>query len=178
MCELSVPVVNAISLEPDVSRSFDQFAALVEMAEAMGLQTTVEFAPIMTVKDIPMTLDLLRHVGRPSFRMLVDTLHVARSGATAKDVAALDPKIIGYVQLCDAPREATTAEYLHQASFQRMAPGAGELPLLDVLKALPRDVPIGLEIPMLKEAEAGESLHACLGRCVDGAKKLLARVAA
>ena len=178
LCELGVPAINAISLEPDQARSFDQFAAIVEMAEAAGVDTTVEFAPIMGPRDIPGTLALLRHVNRPSFRMLVDTLHVARSGGTAKDVAALDPKVIGYVQLCDAPAAFTMEQYGNEASFQRMPPGSGELPLFDILKVLPKDVPIGLEIPMLKEAQAGKSLRECLGSCVEGAKKLLARLKA
>jgi hypothetical protein len=47
-----------------------------------------------------------------------------------------------------------------------------------MLKALPRDIPIGLEIPMLNEAQAGESLRACLGRCVEGARNLMARLEA
>ena len=176
ICELGAPRINMISIDPDQTRSFDQFAILVEMAEKRGLESTVEFAPIMMIPDLAAACAAIRHVGRPSFRLLIDTLHVARSGLSAKDLAALDPALIGYIQLCDAPLAFTQDSYIHEASVERMAPGDGELPLLDILAALPRDLVVGLEIPMLKDAQAGVDPHRRVGRCVEAARKLLARL--
>jgi hypothetical protein len=45
-----------------------------------------------------------------------------------------------------------------------------------VLAALPRDLVIGLEVPLRAEAEAGIGPNARLGRCVDAARSLLARL--
>lgn len=66
---------------------------------------------------------------------------------------------------------------MEEAMFERRAPGRGELPLLAVLAALPRDLVIGLEVPLRSEARAGVSPHDRLGRCVDAARDLLARLA-
>ena len=56
----------------------------------------------------------------------------------------------------------------------RKVPGTGEPPLLEILAALPRDLVIGLEVPLRGEAEAGVDPHARLGRCVDAARNMLA----
>lgn len=176
MCELGVRRINMCSIDPDASRSFDQFAALVERAEAAGLETTLEFGPIFSIPDLPTALAALRHVGRSSFRLLIDTLHFARAGLTPKDLAALDPSIIGYAQLCDARLGFTPESYMNEARFERMVPGTGELPLLDIVAALPRDIVLGLEVPMLSKAQAEVDPHERVGRCVEATRNLLARL--
>ncbi|OHV51343.1 hypothetical protein BCD48_10165 [Pseudofrankia sp. BMG5.36] len=54
-----------------------------------------------------------------------------------------------------------------------MVPGTGELPLLDMLTALPPGLVIGLEVPLRSQAEAGIGPRDRLGRCVDAARGLL-----
>jgi sugar phosphate isomerase/epimerase len=174
MVELGVKRINAVSLEPDLNRSFDQFAALAEMAAAAGVETTVEFGPGMTVGDLPTALAAVRHVARRDFRLLVDTMHLARSNSGAADIAALDPDRIGYVQLCDAPLVAKNPSYMDEAMHERMVPGTGELPLLDILVALPRDRVVSLEVPQRALAEAGTTPHARLKPCVEATRALLA----
>jgi sugar phosphate isomerase/epimerase len=174
MCELGVRRINAVSLDPDRARSFDQFALLAEMAAAAGVETTVEFGPGMTIADLPTALALVRHVGRADFRLLIDTMHLVRSGGSAADLAALDPALIGYVQLCDAPLRSRHPTYMEEAMFERMTPATGELPLRDIVAALPRDVIVSLEVPQRSLAEAGIGPHARVGRCVAAARALLA----
>jgi sugar phosphate isomerase/epimerase len=54
------------------------------------------------------------------------------------------------MQLCDAPAERPTniEGLLHQARAERLMPGDGGLDLAGILRAVPDDLPIGLEIPM------------------------------
>lgn len=176
MVELGVQRINNVSMDPDLGRTFDQVAIQVEMAEARGMESTVEFAPGTTIADLPSALALIRHVGKPSFRLLVDTMHLIRSGSTPADLAALDPDLIGYAQLCDVPLTPVIPDYMKEATFERMAPGSGELPLLDILKALSRHVLLGLEVPRYKDAEAGIGPYERLGPCVGGARTLLLRL--
>jgi len=63
-----------------------------EMAGARGMETTVEFAPSLTVGDLDAALAAVRHVARPDFRLLIDTMHLVRAGHTAADLAAIDPR--------------------------------------------------------------------------------------
>lgn len=174
MCELGVKRINAISLEPDLGRTFDEYGVLAEMAAARGLETTTEFAPGLAVADLSTALAAVRHVGRPDFRLLIDTMHLARSGSTPADLAAVPPQLIGYVQLSDATRGPRFDTYMEEAMYERLPPGEGEFPLLDILKALPRDLVIGLEIPQRRLAEAGVGPHERLGACVEAARGLLA----
>jgi hypothetical protein len=58
--------------------------------------------------------------------------------------------------------------------YERMAPGDGELPLAEILGAVPPDVVIGLEIPMRSLAESGVGPAERLRPCVAAARELLA----
>jgi hypothetical protein len=64
--------------------------------------------------------------------------------------------------------------YMQEATFERMVPGEGELPLQDIVDALPPDIVIGLEVPQLSLAEAGVSHFDRVKPCVDAANGLLA----
>jgi sugar phosphate isomerase/epimerase len=176
MCELGVTRINTVSMDPDLVRTFDQFGALAEMAAAAHVEVTVELAPGLPVADLKTALAAVRHVGRPNFRLLIDTMHFVRSGSAAADLAAISPDLIGYIQLCDAPLAPRYATYFEEAMFERMLPGAGELPLLEVLRALPRDLPVGLEVPLRSHAEAGLGPRERLGPVVEGARRLLAQL--
>src|SRR5690606_10864060 len=78
-----------------------------------------------------------------------------RSGAGLSDVVALDPAVIGYVQLCDVPLISSFSDYADEARFERLTPGDGELPLQRFVEILPSGVMVGLELPMRSKAEAG-----------------------
>ena len=176
MAELGAPRVNTISFDRDVSRSTDEIGTLVEMAADAGIETTIESSPGFTPGDLPAALDIISAVGRPDLRLLVDTMHVIRGGATPADLAALDPDTIGYVQLSDVPLTPVGVSYYEEALFNRMVPGRGELPLLEILAAVPRDRVISLEVPNRSQVYAGLSPHERLGPCVAAAESLLAEL--
>ena len=177
MAELGVRRINTLSLDADPDRAIDQFGALVEMAAARGMETTLETSPGFTPEDLPKALQIIGAVGRPDFRLLIDTMHIVRGGSGAADIAAVDPAVIGYVQLSDVPLEPTGEQsYYEEALFDRKVPGTGELPLLDILAAVPTDVVIGLEVPNRGAAQAGVSPHERLGRCVQATRDLLAQL--
>lgn len=177
MAELGVRRINTLSLDADQNRAIDQFGALVEMAAAHGMETTLETSPGFVPADLPTALDMLATVRQPDFRLLIDTMHIVRGGSGAADVTAVDPALIGYVQLSDVPLVPTgELSYYEEALFDRKAPGAGQLPLLDILTAVPTDVVIGLEVPNRSEARAGLGPHERLSRCVDAARNLLAQL--
>jgi sugar phosphate isomerase/epimerase len=172
MQELGVERINTVSMDPDLPRTLDQLAVFAEMAEQRGLLSTIELCPVLTINNVESAVAAVRHVGRSSFNLLLDTMHLGRSGANASDLAALDPALIGYVQLCDALRKPKESNYLKEATFERMVPGEGELPLRDYLAVLPRDVTMSLEVPMQSLAESGVGPEARLLRCVDAARHL------
>jgi sugar phosphate isomerase/epimerase len=178
MAELRIPRINTVSLEPDRARTFDELAVLTDLAADRGIVTSVEPVPGLAIADLPTAMAAVEHVGRDEISLLIDTMHVARSGAGADDLRSLPAERIGHVQLCDVPLRSTKEwNYAEEAMYHRMAPGEGELPLADMLAALPEDRVVGLEVPMLSRAEAGVSAYDRLLPCVDSARALLARAA-
>jgi len=176
LCELGGRRINVASVDPDFGRTVDQFARIAEMAAAFDIETVIEIGP-GPVPDLPAALAAVRHVGRPDFRLLIDTMHFIRSGSGAADLAALEPAMIGYVQLCDVPLASRHATYMEEALHERLVPGTGELPLLDLLAALPRQVVLGLEVPQRSLVEAGVGPRERVARCVAAARGLLAGLA-
>ena len=173
MRDLGVEQLNTMSLDPDEGRALDQFAIFAEMAAERGMASTIEFCPALPVGSLDSALAAIRHVGRADFRLLLDTMHLGRSGASPEKVAALDPALIGYVQLCDAPRQSPL-DYMTEATFERMVPGQGDMPLREYLSVMPKDVTVSLEIPMRSQAEAGVSSIDRLRPCVEAARMLMA----
>jgi sugar phosphate isomerase/epimerase len=175
--EMGVKRINTVSVEPDLGRTVEQFGITVEMAAERGMVSTTEFAPGLTVADLPTALHAIDQVGRPDFRLLIDTMHLIRSGSSPADLAVLAPDMIGYVQLSDVPLAPQFPSYMQEAMTERRAPGQGELPLLEILKIIPRDRVIGLEIPMLSQAKSGVGPLDRLRPAVAAARDLLARLA-
>ena len=173
---LGAPCVNVLTLEPDAGRGLDQLGRFADLAGARGLKATLEFLPGTPAGDLKSGAALVRQVGRPNFSLLVDSLHLFRSGGTAADVAALEPGLVGYIQLCDAPKVSRHAVYADEARYDRLVPGEGDFPLLDFLKALPRDLVVGLETPILAKADAGQGARERLEPAVVATRDLLARL--
>lgn len=173
MQTLGIRRINVVSLDPDLARTFDQLADLTELASGFGIETLIEFVPIFTVADLSTAYDAVRHVGRPDCRIMFDTMHFCRSGSQVSDLAALDLSMIGYIQLCDVPLRPSNEDYMDEAVHQRAAPGDGDLPLRNILRALPRDRVVGLEIPLRAEALAGQGDHERISRCIDAALAIL-----
>jgi sugar phosphate isomerase/epimerase len=172
MAELGAERLNTISFDPDMERSFDQFAKLTEMAAAYGIPTMNEFVPIFTVTDLPTAVRAAKHVGR-GFSIVIDTMHLMRSGSEPKDVAALDPALIGYCQLCDAPRVPTNPDYLDEAMYERMPPGAGDARVAEVLALLPKDTVVSLEIPQRSLVEKGVGHRERLAPLLETTRRML-----
>ncbi len=175
MAELRIPRINTVSLEPDRARTFDELAVLTDLAADRGILTSVEPVPGLAIADLPTAMAAVEHVSRDEISLLIDTMHVARSGAGPDDLRSLPAERIGHVQLCDVPLRSTKKHhYAEEAMYHRMAPGEGELPLAEMLAALPHDCVVGLEVPMRSRAEAGISAYDRLLPCVNSARALLA----
>lgn len=157
MAELGAWRINAISTEPDLPRAHDQFAVLAEMVTLRGMQFIVEFAPPHALGSMEGALTVIEHVGRERCRLMFDSMHFFRSGGKVQDIRELDPGLIGYAQMCDAPMLSPGGSYMQEAMFARMVPGSGEFPLREWIGALPLDCEIGLEVPAMARFQAGMS---------------------
>ena len=174
--ELGAKRVNcgASGDDPDVGRNAERFGALCDVAARHGLGVDLEFMrwrkPIASIGD---AVGVVTRAGRPNGRILVDLLHVVRSGGTAADLARVPAALIGHVQLSDAPlADPPDAAIPTEARERRLPPGEGELPLVELMNALPAGVPLSTEavtrgsLPELSPLESAQRAHR-------GAMKLL-----
>jgi len=176
LCGLGIRLFNAISFERDRQRTLDQFGALADMLASRGAAASLEFAPSSAFRDLAAAREAVRKIGRPNFGVMIDTMHFARSGSSLEELESMAPGEINYVQLCDAPTTGRFETYLEEAMYERMVPGEGELPLKEILARTPRDVVVGLEVPLRSRAQAGVRPRELLQPCVDAAKAMLAEV--
>jgi sugar phosphate isomerase/epimerase len=146
--ELGARRLNVSGDDPDAERVAERFARLCDLAAEVGIGVDLEFMRFRVVGNLPQALDVVTRAGRPNGRLLIDVLHLFRSGGTAQMLAEVPAHMIGSVQLCDAPRsDPTDAHIVDEARQGRLFPGEGELPLLEYLTALPRDLCLSVEVP-------------------------------
>lgn len=178
LAEIGVTLANSVSFDT-MDRSLDQFGRLAEMAKAHGIRLILESCPVLTVRTLAEARHIAETIGNGA-GVLIDTLHVSRTGEAGL-VAQLDPAMIGYVQICDAPAKAPAddAGYMDQAMYERMIPGEGGLPLAQIIDAIPDDVIISVEVPLRGHLQAGMSPGECARLAIEGTRNLLrSRVAA
>jgi sugar phosphate isomerase/epimerase len=135
--------------DPDEARLIASYVAFCDAAAPYGLTADLEFMPWTQVADCKAARRILESADRPNGRILVDSLHAARSATSLADLAALPRKMLSYAQICDAPAEgpSTTEGLIHTARCARFLPGTGGIDLRAMFNALPADLPVSIELP-------------------------------
>ncbi len=167
----SLVAINA--WDPERSRALDNFAALCRIAAEFGMKVNVEFISMGKVRTLEDAVAFITDSGQPNVGVTVDALHLVRTGGTADDMRNVDPKLIGYVQICDGPAGLAREEWNDEGFEQRMVPGGGEFPLADIIAAVPPGVVIGVEVPQRSRREAGVSAAERARMAVAGTRSLL-----
>jgi len=148
---LQARAVLVICNDPEEDRLVERFAAVCEAAGERGLRACLEFmifSSVKTIADAKRVLDRARH---PAGAILVDALHLQRSGGTPADVSAVAPERLPYAQLCDGPFQPILPDSevaLIEARTGRLFPGDGELPLPALVGALPAGASLAVEAPV------------------------------
>ena len=159
--ELGALRLNAICMEGDMAMATDQLGKLAEMAAARGMVFTIEFFPSEGINSFERVLQVVDGIGRDKAKVLLDSMHFFRTGGTLEKLRAAGTDVVGYVQLADAPNTPPGEGYFMDAMFARQVPGEGELPLRELISALPAGMPISLEVPRLADLKAmGGRAHA------------------
>lgn len=136
-----------VSQDPDMAANADRFAALAAFALAHGVQPNLEFLPVLAIKTLPQALDIIAPVAGAG--VLVDLLHLVRSGGSVADLASVPAARLHYAQLCDGLAvlgDNSPAAVLADALDGRSIPGEGALPAEAFVRALPTGLPLSLEI--------------------------------
>jgi sugar phosphate isomerase/epimerase len=161
---LGARYLNVICDDPDTGRFADRLAELVRLARPYRVRPVIEFTAWRPIRTLASAVAIAR--GSDGAGLLLDTLHIQRCGVTAAELAAVDPTLLGYLQLCDAParpphgigvpaqmprgqQAGAGDDAVLEARTMRLPPGEGELPLAELLGVLPDGLPVSVEAPSL-----------------------------
>ncbi len=147
--ELGAKNLLCVSSDPDMAATTAKFQAMVDAAKRTGVRVNLEFGIFTEVKTVHMARAILENVEGEAKALLVDTLHWARSGGTAEELAAIPPEWLSYCQPCDAPADGPDPDdfdaIIDDAINRRMPLGHGGLPLAAMVEALPAALPMAIE---------------------------------
>jgi sugar phosphate isomerase/epimerase len=142
--------VLVVSSDPDPASTAAKLGRLVDLGRDRGLRVCLELAAFTKVRSLAAALDILERTGRPDAALMIDPLHLARTGGLPADVHAVDPVRLPYAQFCDAtaigPDPGDVDAIIAEALDDRLSIGEGELPLRNWLDALPPDTPLSIEL--------------------------------
>jgi sugar phosphate isomerase/epimerase len=148
--------VSHIFIEDD-ALVVERLGQLAELVNSIGLRLTSEFCPLTAGNpSLERARWLVDQIGSDRFGIGVDVLHLIRSGGTPADVAALDERYFGVVQICDAIGAHPSNDYIKDV-HNREVPGQGDLPIREFLNAVPAGMPIEAEVPAAHRRAAGIS---------------------
>jgi sugar phosphate isomerase/epimerase len=157
--------------DADDGRLTRNFGELCDLAARYGLDANLEPMPWVEVSTVARAKRLLAAAGRANAALLVDPIHFFRADNRLVELQGVR---MNYVQLCDAKAErpADLEEIIRQARADRLFPGEGGLDLQGLMRALPPDLPISVEVPHARPMRPLERAR----RAMDATRKLLACV--
>ncbi len=133
----------------DVGIVADRFAALCELARGYGIAVDLEFMPFRAVRSLEDAVVVVRRAAQPNGHILIDALHVFRSGSSLETLRGLDRTLLGTFQICDAPRQApSAADLATEARTRRLLPGRGELALWPLISPTASRCPSPASFPI------------------------------
>lgn len=173
--QLGASRLLAAGRDPDEGRFLAHFVRLADLAAGYGIRVGLEFISYFEVATLADARRLLGLANHPNTGLLLDAIHLSRSGGSPEDLAGLTLADYAYAQICDgrAAIPAAPEDRAREARTDRLPVGEGDLWLDRLLDVLPPDLPLGVEAPVVAHAGlpviergrlAGRALHAFLGR--------------
>jgi sugar phosphate isomerase/epimerase len=170
--ELGAKHVIVAGNDHDRGRLSENLSRLCAAADLRGVRVMLEFLPYSQIRSLAEAVAMLADVGPANAGVLVDALHLSRSGGSPADLAQYDPGLFTYMHLCDAAAIPPAPEGVRSESRGgRLYPGEGGLWLADFIRAFPQDTPIAIEAPSADRAGLSPAARASLAAA--GARRLL-----
>lgn len=156
---LGARYVIATVEDADPVRRVDTLARLAERAGEYDTSIAVEFMMFTASPTLLDCVEVIGASGADNVVVLPDVLHLIRSGGTLEQLAAVDPALLPYAQICDAhgagpapDPDAARAEGVRS----RLIPGEGDLPVREYIAALPSATILAVEAPLEGQADPAD----------------------
>ena len=146
--EIGVQNILVASREPDHAKVAARLNALAERIQHTDIKLVLEFLPILAIKTLADALSIVESVNHKSVGVLIDSLHLARSGSRLDLITESNIARFAYLQICDGPAvlsDPSPERLMHEALHGRLLPGEGGLDLHGLLRKVP-GVPLSFEL--------------------------------
>jgi sugar phosphate isomerase/epimerase len=146
---LGVQNVVVLNDDTDLSRATDSFARLCEYARPYDLWMNLEPIPWTALHDLRDAKDILRNARQPNAAILIDAFHFYRRHTALATLEDIPESWLRLFQICDAPKafDSDVDSIRREARTARLFPGEGDLDLSALLRALPSDISVSVEVP-------------------------------
>ena len=171
---LGARYANTLCRDADGSRLADNLACFAELAAEFGLRPLVEFMAVSDIDSIAGALELIERSGAGNLALEVDALHLVRTGGTPAELKRLPRRMIERAQINDGPLVMPKNDWRFEALQQRRIPGEGQFPLVELVRALPANVHLGVEVPLQDLKDRGVSGRERVRLAVEGARRVIA----
>ena len=148
-CEIGAKNILVVSSLHSSIETADQLSYLCSLAEAGNITICLEFMKFTSVKSLSDALEIIKLIDAHNIGILLDLLHVVRSGTTMSEIAACDPNLFPYVQWCDGNQQPigwSDSELITDALDDRLIPAQGELNALEFESLFDEGVPFSIEV--------------------------------
>ena len=172
--ELGATNVLSSDWSQDESFAVEAYGKICEQAKEFNLTVNLEYPASSTIHNLAGVAALQEKVKAPNLKLFLDMLYVFWAKDTPEAIKALDPDRFGLIHLCDCPKDHYLVDRTETMRARREYPGQGAIPLVPILKALPKH-PCSIELPNTEDiARYGALGHA--KRCLENARKILNEV--
>lgn len=147
--ELGARRLSVCGDDPDEGRFVANLSELADIAGGFGMGVDLEIMPWRHIGSLTAAAHAVEATGRSNVGVLIDALHLSRSGSRPAALREIPQALIRSVQLCDAPRRRPKDKdaLIAEARGGRLLPGAGSLPLQGLLSAAPEHAVLSVEVP-------------------------------
>jgi sugar phosphate isomerase/epimerase len=172
---LGARTINALNLFPAEATvaAAETLGSFSTLAAQAGLTVVLEWFRYSSTKTLGAAVDLIRLADKPNIQLNVDILHLMRNGGQPADLAAVDPALIHYAQICDGPIDQPERAQDDEGVFNRNFPGEGEFPLVGFVQHLPPDAVLSIEAPVNRLRSSLTPMQRAT-RAVAGTRRILA----
>jgi sugar phosphate isomerase/epimerase len=147
--EIGARNILTISTFEQPGQTAERLAELCRHGASAGIRVCIEFMRFTSVRNLSEALEVVALANEPNAGILVDLLHVHRSGTTIAEIERTDPALFPYAQWCDAPAEPVgweTRHLIEDALDHRSCPGEGDLDALGFPALFAPEVPMSMEV--------------------------------
>lgn len=170
--KLGAKSLIAFSIDSNIQAVAEGLYALAELARPYAIEVALEFMiynGIRTLAEAHAVLDIAAH---PNLRIMIDALHLSRSGSEPGEIFERGVDRMSYFQICDAPYKPLDERFdgvRIEARSGRLMPGDGLLPLVELINQFPSSTTVSVETPMqiLKSRSNVEIARMVLARTRD-----------